>query len=70
MVEAEELRTELLGNIFIQTLDYRISTKDKSNNYNVQIWGLGDICKDKKKSRWHKCHPEVDSYLLVIIHIT
>ncbi len=29
-------------------LDYRISTKHKSNNYNVQKWGLGDICKDKK----------------------
>ncbi len=43
-----------LRNLFIQPLDYRFSTKHKSNNYNVQNWGLGDICKDKKKSRWHK----------------
>ncbi len=49
-------RNSELRNLFIQPFDYGISTKDKSNNYNVQNWGLGDICKDKKKSHWHRCH--------------
>ncbi len=48
-----------LKNLFIQPLDYRFSTKHRLNNYNVQNWGLGDICKDKKKSRWHRCHPMI-----------
>ncbi len=58
-----ELRTQ---DFFIQPLDYRFSTKDKSNNYNVQNCGLGDICKDKKKSRWHRCHPEKVDILYVV----
>ncbi len=52
--QKSELRT-----LFFQPLDYRISTKDKSNNYNVPNWGLGDICKEKMKSRWHQCHPMI-----------
>ncbi len=55
MINGEYQNTEL-RNLFIQPLDYRISTKHKSNNYNVQNWGLGDICKDKKKSHPHRCH--------------
>ncbi len=43
-----------LRNLFIQPLDYRFSTKHQSNNYNVQNWGLRDICKDKKIICWHR----------------
>ncbi len=55
--QISELYNSELRTLFIHPLDYRISTKHKSNNYSVQNWGLGDICKDNKKSHWYRCHP-------------